>query len=148
MTAIVRVVNSQITVSAATATVLNAILLPQVALAEAARDAAEAARDALLAGAPRTETGTAYTLQVSDNRYYILFSAATAITVTVPSGLAADADYFVEMRNTGLGQITVSAGAGATVRNKNNFFTTDTSGTLVSLIARAVDDYDLDGTLA
>jgi hypothetical protein len=148
MTIIVREVNGQTVVSNDVGTAIADALLPQVALAQAAETAAEAARDALLAGAPRTETGTAYTLQVSDNRYYILFSAATAITVTVPSGLAADADYFVEMRNTGLGQITVSAGAGATVRNKNNFFTTDTSGTLVSLIARAVDDYDLDGTLA
>jgi len=63
------------------------------------------------------QTGTAYTLVLSDTNKYIQLENADAITVTVPPNSSAEFPIgtVVTLEQTGAGAITVSAGSGVTV---------------------------------
>jgi hypothetical protein len=61
-----------------------------------------------------TTAATAYTLAATDAGKYIVFTASTAVTVTVPADTLAVADeVLIEQRGTG--QITVNAGTGTSI---------------------------------
>lgn len=59
------------------------------------------------------QTGTAYTLQASDNGKVVELSNAAAVTLTVPNSLPVGFNCILSQ--TGAGLVTVAAGAGATV---------------------------------
>ena len=63
------------------------------------------------------QTGTSYTLQASDNGKVIELGNASAITLTVPSGLVAG--FNCTLVQTGAGQVTLSA-SGTTLRHRNS----------------------------
>lgn len=111
--------------------------------AEAAETAAEEARDEAIGGQVKTVSATSYTLLDADNRYNIRFTAATAVTVTVPTGLTHH--YIVGLRQAGLGQITVSPAVGVTIANADAAFTSETQGVKLTLESSASNTYDLDG---
>lgn len=63
---------------------------------------------------PVTATQTAaYTLQQSDNNSVILVNSASAVTITLPSGLTIGTA--VEVIQAGAGAVTFAAGSGATL---------------------------------
>lgn len=70
------------------------------------------------------QTGTTYTLQASDNGKIVECSNASAITVTLPNSLAVGFNCTVVQ--TGAGQVTLSAGSGAVLRNYDSY--TKTAG--------------------
>jgi hypothetical protein len=60
-----------------------------------------------------TIAGTTYTLTDADRSKILVFTNASPVTLTVPSGLATVFDVMIVQ--SGAGQITVSAGAGVTI---------------------------------
>lgn len=61
-----------------------------------------------------TQSGTTYTLRSSDNGKVVVFTNGSAVTLTIPSGLGAG--FNCSIIQYGAGQVTVSAGAGVTLR--------------------------------
>jgi len=70
-------------------------------------------------GTVSTQTGTSYSLAVSDCGTTILFTGAAAITVTTLGSLPAGCSIALEQG--GSGQITIVAGAGATQHSSHNY---------------------------
>lgn len=70
-------------------------------------------------GAVSTKNGTTYTLTATDCGTTIIFTNASAVTVTtlnsLPSGCA------IAIEQAGTGQVSISAGAGATQHSSHNF---------------------------
>ena len=62
------------------------------------------------------QTGTAYTLQASDNNKVVTLTNAAAITLTLPNSLSAGFNCIIVQG--GAGQVTVTAAAGATRNNR------------------------------
>jgi len=67
-----------------------------------------------------TQTGTAYTLALSDANKAVECSNASAITLTVPpnSSVAFPVGTVIEVVQTGAGAITLAAGSGVTINGK------------------------------
>ena len=67
----------------------------------------------------RTQSGTTYTLALTDAGDYIQTTSSTAVTITVPPQSsvtwAADTEIYFEQNNTG--QITIAAGSGVTINS-------------------------------
>jgi len=90
------------------------------------------------------QTGTAYTLQASDNGVVVTLANAAAITLTVPSGLGAN--FACEVIQIGAGQVTV-VGSGITLNAygaKVKFAGQHAAATLVAYVA---DVFNLAGNL-
>lgn len=64
------------------------------------------------------QTGTTYTLADSDNGKVVTLSNASGITVTVPNSLATG--FNCRLIQLGAGQVTVAAGASATMHNRSS----------------------------
>lgn len=91
------------------------------------------------------QSGTTYTLAASDTGKIVEVSNASAITVTLPNNLSVG--FYTTVSQTGAGQITFSASAGATLRSfdsytktagqyaaVNFYVTTNTTGTAATYI--------------
>ncbi len=96
-------------------------------------------------GFTNPQTGTSYTLTADDNGCVVTLSNASAITVTIPSGLGA---YFsCVLWQTGAGQVSVAPGSGVSL----NSYSAQRKliGQYVSafVYARASDDFIMDGGL-
>lgn len=65
------------------------------------------------------QVGTTYTLASSDCGKTITFNNASPITVTLPNSLSAG--FWCNVIQTGAGQVTLSAGSGATMNNYDAF---------------------------
>lgn len=101
--------------------------------------------------APNLQTGTTYTLQASDDGGVVDLANAAAITVTVPSTLATG--FSCLLRQSGAGQVTVSAGSGATARQASGYTKTRAQWSEVSLNVRSnsggsAAEYVLSGDMA
>jgi hypothetical protein len=81
------------------------------------------------------QTGTTYTLQASDNGKVVTLSNASAITLTVPSGL--DAGFNCMIVQKGAGLVTLVGAGGVTVTNRIGFTKTGGTNAIVTLIAIA-----------
>ena len=81
------------------------------------------------------QTGTAYTLQATDNGKVVEFSNASAITVTVPSSLPVAFNCL--LAQVGAGQVTFVAGSGATQRQSLGLTKTARQWSIVSMYVRA-----------
>jgi hypothetical protein len=64
-----------------------------------------------------TQTGTTYTLVVGDVGEYVTLNNASPITLTVPNAVFSAGDT-VNVVQLGAGQVTIAAGAGATVNSQ------------------------------
>lgn len=66
-------------------------------------------------GYTNPQTGTTYTLVAADNGVTITCSNASAITVTIPSGLGAN--FCCRIVQLGAGQVSVAPGSGVTLNS-------------------------------
>lgn len=78
---------------------------------------AAAASKAPIVQSINAQTGTAYTLQASDNGKIITFSSASPVLVKVPTGLGNG--FNCQLFQIGTGQVTV-AGTGTTIHNRQS----------------------------
>ncbi len=85
----------------------------------------------------------AYTLKDTDNGKTLVFAAAADVALTVPAGLGTG--FQCALVQGGAGQVTVSAGAGAAVSNRQGQTKTAGQYAVMSLLAIAPDNYALAG---
>jgi len=90
-----------------------------------------------------TQSGTAYTLLANDNGMVIVFTNSSAVTLTVPSGLGVG--FSCSIVQYGAGQVTISAGSGATLRLRTSSNKTGGQYAVVSLLSVIADEYIVTG---
>lgn len=91
---------------------------------------------------PNAQTGTTYTILATDNGRQITFNNASAIAVTVPTGLGAG--FSCVCVQIGAGQVTFT-GSGLTVHNRSSFTKIAGQYGVCTLIAGAADAIVLAG---
>ena len=91
------------------------------------------------------QTGTAYTLLASDNGKVVVLDNASAITVTVPSGLGAG--FNCSFVQKGAGQVSFSASS-TTINNRQSHTKINAQYGVASLLAYAADTFVLAGDTA
>lgn len=108
----------------------------------------EALREFALRSPENVQTGTAYTLQLSDAFKLVAMANSSANTLTVPP--ASDVEFPVGTRidisQDGTGQTTIAAGAGVTIRTPETMKLRK-QWAKATLIKRATDTWDLEGNL-
>lgn len=132
------------TAATAAATALTAPLA-DVAAAAAAATTAAADAEAAITVVVNAQTGTAYTLALSDVDRLITLSNAAAITLTIPShsSVAWPVGRAVSLQQIGAGQVTVAAGVGVTLYTTGTKLRTQWSA--ATLIQTAQDVWTLIG---
>ena len=92
------------------------------------------------------QTGTSYTLALTDKNTLVEMANASANTLTVPpnSSVAFSVGDQIHVRQDGAGQTTIAAGSGVTI-NYVGSLSLRTQGSLVVLIKRATDAWDMVG---
>jgi hypothetical protein len=90
-----------------------------------------------------TQSGTTYTLNNNDNGKIVVFTSASAITLTVPTGLTKQ--FTCSVVQYGAGQITFAAGSGATLRLRGSTNKTGGQYAIASLISVVSNEYILAG---
>lgn len=95
-----------------------------------------------------TQTGTTYTLVLTDAGKLVTLSNASAITMTVPpnSSVAFPIGTQVILSQLGAGQVTVAAGAGVTIRTPETLLLADQYST-AALIKIGTDEWIISGRL-
>jgi hypothetical protein len=91
------------------------------------------------------QTGTSYTLLLSDNGKIVTFNNASAITVTVPSGLPVGFNCMIVQK--GAGQVTLLASS-TTINNRQSLTKTAGQWAVASLISTSTNVYVSGGDLA
>ncbi len=89
------------------------------------------------------DTSTALTLSAKHNGAWITCSNASAITITVPSGLGKG--FSCVINQIGAGRVTIS-GSGTTINNVSSQSKTSGQHAVVSLFAYAADVFNLSGS--
>ena len=89
--------------------------------------------------------GTSITLTDTDNNKIVRCTASSAVTITVPSTLAAGFSCMVIQ--AGAGQITFTAGSGATLNSFGNLLKTAGQHAPASVIRVGAGVYNLSGNL-
>lgn len=82
----------------------------------------------------KTIAGTSYTLLATDAGKLLIFTNASAITVTVPPDVLAQGDV-VCIRQGAAGQVTLSPGSGVTFASSDDLLSTRTQSAQIALIA-------------
>jgi hypothetical protein len=90
-----------------------------------------------------TQSETTYTLSTNDNGMVIVFTNGSAVTLTVPSGLGVG--FSCSIVQYGAGQVTISAGSGATLRLRASSNKTGGQYAIVSLLSVVADEYIVTG---
>lgn len=110
----------------------------------------QAALDALALVAANTQTGTTYTLVIGDASKVVEMNNASANTLTVPpnSSVAFPIGSIVEVYQYGVGQTTIAAGAGVTIRSAGAKLKITSQYSSVTLRKRATDEWVLAGDLS
>jgi hypothetical protein len=95
------------------------------------------------------QTGTTYTLVLTDDGKIVEMNNASANTLTVPpnSSVAFPVGSQILVLQTGAGQTTVAAGAGVTVNSKDGNLKLSAQWCAATLIKRATDSWVLAGDL-
>ena len=91
------------------------------------------------------QTGTTYTLLASDNGKVVVLDNASAVTVTVPSGLGAG--FNCSFVQKGAGQVNFSASS-TTINNRQSHTKINAQYGVASLLAYAADTFVLAGDTA
>lgn len=91
------------------------------------------------------QTGTSYTLLASDAGKVVVLNNASAITVTVPTGLGAG--FNCSFVQKGAGQVTFSASS-TTINNRQSHTKINAQYGVASLLAYAADTFVLAGDTA
>ena len=94
------------------------------------------------------QTGTTYTLVLTDNGRLVTLSNAAAITLTVPanSSVAFATGAIINLQQIGAGQVTVSGAAGVTLNGTGT--KTRAQWSAASLVKTATDTWTLIGDIA
>ncbi len=92
----------------------------------------------------KTIGGTSYDLIGSDAGKLLVFTNASAITVTVPPDVLAQGDV-VCIRQGAAGQVTLTAGAGVTLSSSDNLLATRTQAAQIALIADGANQFGVIG---
>jgi hypothetical protein len=94
------------------------------------------------------QTGTTYTLVLTDKNKLVELSNAAAITLTVPpnSSVAFAVGDMIQILQTAAGQVTVAPGAGVTL-NGNPGLKTNGQWSAATLVKRATDTWVLFGNI-
>jgi len=90
-----------------------------------------------------TQSGTTYTLLPDDNGMVVVFTNSSAVTLTVPSGL--NVGFSCSVVQYGAGQVTISAGSGATLRLRSGSNKTGGQYAVVSLLSVIANEYIVTG---
>jgi len=91
------------------------------------------------------QTGTSYTVAASDNGKVVVLNNASAVTVTVPSGLGAG--FNCSFVQKGAGQVSFSA-SGTTINNRQSHTKINGQYGVASIVAYAADTFVLAGDTA
>ena len=96
------------------------------------------------------QTGTTYTLALTDSGKVVEMNNASANTLTVPpnSSVAFPVGSQILVLQTGAGQTTLAAGAGVTVNSKDGNLKLSAQWCGVTLIKRATDVWVVVGDLS
>lgn len=96
------------------------------------------------------QTGTSYTLVLSDAYNAVSLTNSSAITLTVPpdSSVGFLTGTFVEFHQGGAGAVTVAAGSGVTVNSRGSRTTTTGQYAIAGLRKTAANTWILTGDLA
>jgi len=96
------------------------------------------------------QTGTTYTLVLTDAHKFVTLSNASAITLTVPpnSSVAFETGDQVNLMQLGAGQVTVSPGAGVTIRSAGSKLKTSAQYAVATLLKIDTDTWVAVGSLS
>lgn len=96
-----------------------------------------------------TQTGTAYTLALTDAGLSVEMNNAAANTLTVPpnSSVAFPVGTQILITQYGAGQTTIAAGAGVTIRQADTKLKLAKQYAQATLVKRATDEWVLSGNL-
>ena len=96
------------------------------------------------------QTGTTYTLVLTDSAKFVTLSNASAITATVPpnSSVAFPTGTQVNLMQLGAGQVTIAAGSGVTLRSAGTLVKTSAQYAVATLLKIDTDTWVLVGNLA
>ena len=92
----------------------------------------------------KTIGGTSYDLIGSDAGKLLIFTNASAITVTVPPDVLTQGDV-VCIRQGAAGQVTLTAGAGVTLSSSDNLLSTRTQAAQIALVADGANQFGVIG---
>ena len=92
----------------------------------------------------KTIGGTSYDLIGSDAGKLLIFTNASAITVTVPPDVLTQGDV-VCIRQGAAGQVTLTAGAGVTLSSSDNLLSTRTQAAQIAVIADGANQFGVIG---
>jgi hypothetical protein len=90
-----------------------------------------------------TKSASTYTLNNNDNGKIVVFTSASAVTLTIPAGLTPR--FTCSIVQYGVGQVTVAAGAGVTLRLRGSTNKTGGQYAIASLISVVTNEYILAG---
>ena len=96
------------------------------------------------------QTGTTYTLALTDSGKFVTLSNASAITATIPpnSSVAFPIGTQVNLMQLGAGQVTVAAGVGVTLRSAGSLVKTSAQYAVATALKIASDEWVLLGNTA
>lgn len=96
-----------------------------------------------------TQSGTSYTLALSDANDIVEFTNASPVTVEVPPNgtVAFPTGTVVGLYQYGAGQVTVAPGSGVTIRSPNGYLDLATQYSAAWLRKRATNEWVLSGDL-
>ena len=92
------------------------------------------------------QTGTTYTLVAGDNGKVVVLDNASAVTVTVDSGLGAG--FNCSFVQKGAGQVSFTGAAGVTINNRQSHTKINAQYGVASIVAYAADTFVLAGDTA
>lgn len=96
------------------------------------------------------QTGTTYTLVLTDAHKFVTLSNASAITLTVPpnSSVAFETGDQVNLMQLGAGQVTITAGSGVTIRSSGSKLKTGSQYAVATLVKIDTDTWVAVGDLS
>jgi len=94
------------------------------------------------------QTGTAYTLVLTDDGKYLRFNNSSAISATIPlnASVAYPIGTQIAIRQVGAGQVTIVATSGVTINSAETLLLRGEKSS-ASIIKVATDEWDLSGDL-
>lgn len=92
----------------------------------------------------KTIAGTSYTLLATDAGKLLIFTNASATTVTVPPDVLAQGDV-VCIRQGAAGQVTLSPGSGVTFASSDDLLSTRTQSAQIAVIADGANQFGVIG---
>jgi hypothetical protein len=90
-----------------------------------------------------TISSSSYTLNNDDNGTVVVFTSGSAVTLTIPAGLTQR--FTCSVVQYGAGQVTVTAGAGVTLRLRGSTNKTGGQYAIASLLSVVANEYILAG---